>query len=202
MQALEPTSHRAEVVWLGYVPHRDAQPIETIRVDRMPLDFAGYAGEVHAGLNRPACSRVSRQHPRDTEIRNVRQLSVVSAEELALIAADLGLDGVDPAWLGASVVVRGIVDFTHVPPSSRLQAPDGATLVVDMLNRPCHLPAMTIEAARPGHGKAFRRAAEGRRGVTAWVERPGTLAIGETLRLHVPVQRAWTGDLAVVAAAD
>ncbi len=30
-----------------------------------------------------------------------------------------------------------------------------------------------------------------RRGVTAWVEREGVLSLGETLRLHIPVQPAW-----------
>lgn len=130
-------------------------------------------------------------HPRRTTIRNVRQLSIVSAEELALIAADLGLGALDPAWLGASVVVAGIPDFSHVPPSSRLQGPDGVTLVIDMENLPCVEPAKTIDRARPGHGKAFKAAAKDRRGVTAWVERAGTLRPGDSLRLFVPCQRAW-----------
>ena len=100
----------------------------------------------------------------------------------ALLAVLLGL--------GASVVVSGIPDFSHLPPSSRLQGPDGATVTVDMQNRPCQFPAMTIEAAQPGHGKAFRTAAKGLRGVTAWVEREGCFRIGDQLRLHVPDQRA------------
>ena len=43
----------------------------------------------------------------------------------------------------------------------------------------------------PGHGKAFKPAAHGRRGVTAWVEREGPLTLGDELRLHVPDQRNW-----------
>ena len=60
-----------------------------------------------------------------------------------------------------------------------------------MQNRPCQFPAMTIEAARPGHGKLFKRVAEGLRGVTAWVECEGVLRLGDKMRLHVPDQRAW-----------
>ena len=37
-------------------------------------------------------------------------------------------------------------------------------------------------------------AAKGLRGVTAWVERPGCLRIGDPLRLHVPDQRPWRPD--------
>lgn len=116
----------------------------------MTLGFAGMEGEFHAGLTRPSCSRVLKQYKRNTEIRNVRQVSVVSAEELAAIAAKLGLEAIDPAWMGASVVIAGIPDFSHVPPSSRVQAEGGCTLTVDMMNLPCQFPARTIEAARPG----------------------------------------------------
>ena len=191
MPALVPTSFTCKITYLGRVPHRNRPELETDPMQEMPLTFAGMAGEVHAGLTRPSCSRVVSQYPRDTEIRNVRQLSIVSEEELEAIAAAIGLEALDPGWLGASVAVRGLPDFTHIPPSSRLQSQDGVTLAVDMHNQPCHFPAKTIEAARPGHGKAFKTAAEGRRGVTAWVEREGTLRLGDTLTLHVPDQRAW-----------
>ena len=142
-------------------------------------------------MNRASCSRVVSQHPKGTEIRNSRQLSIVSAEEVAAIAAEIGVDSIDPADLGASIVISGISDFSHVPPSSRLQAANGATLVVDMENRPCQYPAMAIEKSTPGHRKAFKPAATGRRGVTGWVERPGSLEIGDKLVLCVPDQPAW-----------
>jgi hypothetical protein len=193
MPALVPIDYTGTVVWMG-VQRRAVGPdliIHGAPVDAMALTFAGFADEVHAGLTRPSCSRVTSQHPKGTTIRNVRQLSLISVEEMAEVAAALGLPQVDHAHLGASVVVQGIPDFTHLPPSSRLQGPDGVTLVVDMENLPCIEPAKTIEAAHPGHGKGFKEAARGKRGVTAWVEREGTLRLGDTLRLHVPAQRAW-----------
>ena len=61
-----------------------------------------------------------------------------------------------------------------------------------MQNRPCHLPARVISAIDPDAGKRFKSAAAGLRGVTAWVERPGRLALGDWLRMHVPDQREWT----------
>jgi hypothetical protein len=191
MPALIPTSFEGRVLWLGHVPHRDRPEIETHAAAEMPLGFGGFAGDCHAGETRPSCSRVLALYPRGTEIRNTRAVSLVSAEDLAAIAAGLGLERVEPEWVGASVVVEGIPDFSHLPPSSRLQGPDGVTLTIDMQNRPCQYPAKTIEAARPGHGKRFRTVAEGRRGVTAWVERVGRLRLGDALRLFVPDQRAW-----------
>ncbi len=190
MPALIPTEFTATVTWIGRVTDRAAS-LRSAPLAEVFASFAGAEGEEHAGLTRPSCSRVSAQHPRGTTIRNVRQFSVVSAEDLAAVAAKMGVPAVEPAWIGASLVIAGIPDFTHVPPSSRLQGPDGVTLVVDMENRPCHLPAKVIDEDAPGHGKAFRAAAAGRRGVTAWVEREGWLRLGEVLRLHIPDQPAW-----------
>lgn len=190
MPALVPTDLTGRIAWIGLV----AAGGNGIRAAARPEVFAGFAGiegEAHSGLTRPSCSRVTAQHPKGTEIRNVRQVSILAAEEMDGIARDMGLDRLAPEWLGATLVIAGIPNFTHVPPSSRLQADAGTTLVVDMQNRPCHLPAREIETDRPGRGKAFRQAAAGRRGVTAWVEREGPLRVGDALRLHIPDQRAW-----------
>lgn len=194
MPALVPTEYTARVVWLGFQPI----PVEKLVItsqplSEMPLSFAGFEGEVHAGLTRPSCSRVTKQYPRNTVIRNVRQLCVVSAEEMAEVARDMGLERMEYAWVGASLVLEGIPDLTHLPPSSRLQGPDGVTLVVDMENLPCQEPAVTIEKVLPGQGKGFKRAAESKRGVTAWVERGGVLRLGDEVRLHIPAQKPWAG---------
>lgn len=190
MPALVPTDHVGRIVWLGLVATRQG-PLASHAVAEMALGFDGPAGDVHAGLTRLACVRVKAQHPRGTEIRNSRQLSLVSVEELDRIADALGIARVEPAWLGATLALEGLPDFSHLPPSSRLQAPSGATLVIDMQNRPCRLPGEAIEAVHPGKGARFASVARGRRGVTAWVERPGLLRLGDALRLHIPDQRAW-----------
>ncbi len=191
MPALAPTEYSCTVAWLGHVRSRAAS-LRAKPLASMPLSFAGYDDEDHAGLTRPSCSRVLSLYPRDTPIRNTRQISIVSAEELDQIGAEIGLERIEPEWLGASVVVRGLPDFTHIPPSARLQAENGTTLCVDMENQPCVWPGKEIEIEAPGKGKLFKTAAQDRRGVTAWVEREGTLAVGDRLNLFIPSQRAWT----------
>jgi len=191
MPALMRTVFTARVVWLGVNADRDAA-LATTPMREMRLTFAGHEAESRSGLTRPSDSRVLDQYPRGTEIRNTRQLSILSSEDLAAIAAAMGIDRLDPALLGASVVIEGIPDFTLIPPSSRLQCEaTGTTVTIDMENRPCMLPAPGIEAAHPGQGKAFKAAAAGRRGVTAWVEREGVLRTGATLHLHIPDQPVW-----------
>ncbi len=191
MPALVPTDYYGTVAWLGRVADREAA-LASQQIDRLDLTFAGPEGEAHGGLTRFSCARVTSQYPKGTEIRNVRQLSILSAEDLTAIAEEMGVERVDPTWVGATMVLSGLPDFTYLPPSSRLQAESGATFVVDMENRPCHLPAKVIDETHPGVGKLFKAAAKGRRGVTAWVEREGSVTLGEKVRLHVPGQRAWS----------
>jgi hypothetical protein len=192
MPALKKTAVEGQILWLGVVADRGAA-LEARAQTELMARFSGPEGEAHGGSFRASCSRVLTQYPRGTEIRNTRQFSIVSAEELALIATEMGIETLDPSLLGATMVVSGIADFSHLPPSSRLIGRSGASLVVDMQNRPCTLPAKPIERHHPGKGAAFKPAAKGRRGVTAWVEREGILRLGDTLALHIPDQRTWQG---------
>lgn len=191
MPALMVTDYTCTVVYLGCVKNRKER-LASHSLDEAFASFAGFEGEDHGGLTRSACSRVLDQYPSGTEIRNVRQFSLISVEEMVTVAAELGVDEVKPEWMGASIMVEGIPDFTHVPPSSRLQATSGATLVIDMENRPCMYPGKEeVELHHPGKGKLLQSVLKGRRGVTAWVEREGQLKVGDSLTLHVPDQRAW-----------
>lgn len=189
MPVLKQTEVQGEVVWLGHVPAGAGLRAEP--VPALELGYHGVSGGRHVGETRPSCVRVKNLYPQGTDIRNVRQLTILAEEELAAIAGEMGMQALDPALLGASIVLRGIPDFTHVPPSSRLQGENGLTLTVDMENRPCVLPGREIEAEAKGYGAAFKPAAKDRRGVTAWVERPGAVALGQRLTLFVPDQRAW-----------
>ena len=191
MPALIPTSYSGKITWLGLVGP-GTEGIRSAPRDSVFAGFAGVDGETHGGLTREACSRTLAQHPKGTEIANVRQFSVLSAEDIAAIAAGIGLETLAPEMLGASIVIEGIEDFSHLPPSSRLQNEAGTTLVIDMQNRPCVWPGKEIEKDHPGIGRLFKSAAEGHRGVTAWVEREGPLSVGDMMRLHVPDQRPWS----------
>lgn len=190
MVMLSPTELTGTVVWLGAVDD-STKTIAAVSRNAVDLDWTGIAGDCHAGLTRAACVRVRSQYPKGTEIRNVRQLSVLSREDLDHVAQALGIPAVKPEWVGANMIVEGLPDFTLVPPSSRLVFENGAALTIDMENAPCRFPADLIEEAHPGHGRAFPKVAVNRRGVTAWTERPGRVEIGSRFRLHVPPQRLY-----------
>lgn len=191
MPILTPTDIHGTTLGLYVNPSRD-DGLESRAVESVTVTYAGFEGEAHGGETRPSCSRVKLQYPRNTEIRNTRQICILSAEELAEIAGKMCVDAIDPQWIGANVILEGIPDLTTVPPSSRLIFEGGVSLVVDMENAPCRFAAEAIEAHRPGQGMSFPKHATGRRGVTAWVERTGAIKRGERARLHIPPQRIYS----------
>mgnify|MGYP005674331875 FL=1 len=190
MSCLVKSQYIGTITWLGRVSAPEYN-IRSEALNTAEAYFEGILGESHSGATRPSCVRVTMLHPKSTEIRNTRQLSVLSAEENAEIASGIGLEQLDPSWLGASIVIAGIPDLTHIPPGSRLQTGAGTTLTADLENAPCNWPAKEIETDHPGHGKAFKSVAKGRRGITAWVERPGRLSLGDDVHLFIPAQRDW-----------
>lgn len=187
---LRPTPLYAQATFLGVNPDR-AAGLETSPVEFLDLVWEGMTGDAYLGLTRPSCSRVKLQYERGTEIRNTRQITLISQEELDAVAADMGIASIDPTWIGANIVVTGLPEFSKIPPSSRLIFETGAVLTVDMRNGPCKFAAEVIDRHYPGQGLSFPAHARNRRGVTAWVERPGRIVVGDRARLHVPPQEIY-----------
>ncbi len=190
MPILKATAYTGRITFLGRV----TAPLELLHSEpctEVTATFAGIEGELHNGQTAPSCVRMTTQYPKGTTVANTRQISILSQEELTEIAARMGLESLSPSPLGATMVIEGIPDFSHIPPGSRLQGASGATLVVNLNNRPCTFPSRAIETLHPGFGPKFKPAANGRRGVVAWVEREGSFSLGDTVRLHIPDQRPW-----------
>jgi hypothetical protein len=165
--------------------------LETVEVGEIRLLFSGIDGDCHGGLTRKSDSRMLKQFKRGTEVKNARQVSILSSEELAMIAAAMGLPAVRPEWVGANMVTSGIADLTLLPPSTRLQFPSGATIVVDIENLPCRYPAAVIESLHPEQTVGFVAAARNKRGIVGWVEAEGIVKAGDAITIWLPPQRTY-----------
>ena len=163
--------------------------LESEGIEQAVIGYDGIEGDAHSGLTRASCVRVKSQYDVGTEIRNTRQLSILSVEELQQVADKMGIERIEPEWVGASLLLEGVPDLTCLPPSSRLIFEGGVSLVVDMENGPCKYPGEVIDKHHPGKGRLFASAAVGLRGITAWVERPGMLRRSESVQLHIPKTR-------------
>ena len=172
-----------QVTWLGWAPGGSfvSEPAE-----RLDLTYAGIEGDRHAGLTRKSGAREP-WYPRGTPMRNERQLSLLGAEELADVAAAMGMAVLEPAWIGGNLVLAGIPDFSRLPPRTILMFPSGAAIRIDGDNGPCRQSGRAIAAATgvAKHETAFVVAAKHRRGLVGWVEREGTVRLGDRVTVRV-----------------
>ena len=161
-------------------------------VANLPLSWDGVAGDLHAGLTRKSGGREP-WYPRGTEIRNERQITIVSRDELAEAAGEMGIDRIEPEWIGANMVLSGIPSLSMLPAATLLFFEGGVTLKVDFQNGPCRFAGAAI-ARHLGRDDdkelalSFVPAAKRRRGLLAWVEKPGTIAMGERVEARLPEQ--------------
>jgi MOSC domain-containing protein YiiM len=190
MSVLSKSSIVGRVVAVLRNPDRESG-LEKQPVDRLKLSFDGIEGDCHGGRVRESDSRMVTQYARGTPVANTRQVSILSAEELDQIAATLGIPGLPPEWVGANLVTAGIPDLTLLPAATRLAFSSGATLIVDIENAPCRYVGDVIDKHHPGRGAQFVESAKHKRGVVAWVEREGAIAVNDAITLHLPPQRPW-----------
>lgn len=168
----------------------DGRYLVSTPVPMVRATLEGLEGDRHAGFTRPADARAP-QYPRGTEIHNSRQVSLVAEEELARIAANMGVPAIAPEWIGANLMLRGVPNLSHLPPMTRMYFPDLAALALEGENHPCLYPGKAIQHAypeMPGIGTRFPKAAHHLRGGVGWVERAGMVREGDAVRIVVPEQ--------------
>jgi MOSC domain-containing protein YiiM len=162
-------------------------------VPELAVDLAGVRGDRHYGFTRKAGSREP-WYPRGTEIRSGRQVTIVSAEELAEIAMRLGLPALPATWIGANIVTEGVAALSHLPAGTRLFFAGNASLVVEGINAPCRDAGRAIvrNSGRANELElAFPKVAQGLRGVVASVERAGTILPDTEMQVRIPEQRIY-----------
>lgn len=172
----------------------DPGSLISAKQDILELTFEGVVGDNHYGYTKPADARTP-HYTRGTPLRNSRQISALSEEDLGSIASAMNLPVIKPEWLGANILFRGIPSFTFLPPSTHLFFPEGCVLVVQGENHPCSGPAKVIQAEYPqipGLASAFPKKALHLRGIVAWVERPGRIRPGDLVRVQIPEQRLYS----------
>lgn len=161
--------------------------------NEVTVNFSGFEGDKHASITMHIKGQMER-YPPNAMIRNNRQVTVVSVEELAGIAADLDVPEIRPEWMCANLLVEGIPAFTLLPRGTRLYFPEGAVLVVEESNRPCMGSGNAIQEQYPQKEdlvQAFVKASLTRRGIAAWVECPGIIHCGDRFEAVIPEPAAY-----------
>ena len=166
----------------------------TSPVEVLKLSYEGIPGDLHSGLYRKSGAREP-WYPRGTPMRNDRQVSMLSEEEMAEVAATLGLNQRPAEWIGGNLLFGGIPSLSLVPPRSLLMFPSGAAIRIDGDNGPCRSSGRAV-AERAGRAElefGFVKAAMHKRGLVGWVEREGEIRAGDGVKLRIREQAIYPG---------
>lgn len=169
---------------------------QTVEVDRLALTFEGIEGDRHGGFTRLSGGREP-WYPRGTQMCNERQISILSEDELQLIAQAMELDVLKPQWIGGNIVVSGVPALSLIPPRTRLVFEGGVVIRVDGDNAPCRIAGGAIGEHVPGRDGLdllFPKVAKRRRGLVGYIEKPGEVRAGEAMLAHVPEQWIYRPD--------
>ncbi len=163
---------------------------ETAPTETLDLTFEGISGDRHAGLTRGSGGREP-WYPRGTEVRNERQITILSPGDLAATAAGMEIDRVAPEWIGGNILMSGVANLSFLPAGTLMYFDGGVTLAVQAMNGPCRFSGASIAKHYPdreGLDLLFPKVAKRLRGLLAWVEKPGTLRVGEVAKVAIPEQ--------------
>jgi MOSC domain-containing protein YiiM len=186
MTEVETVKQQATVKKLMVLPPQ--AKIRSKAVDRVQVTEAGFEGDRHAGLTRPAGARDGNV-AKGTIIRNTRQVSLVAQEDLEQIAQSLGVPEVDPQWLGANISLEGVGGLNRFSHGTRLRFDGGVVLVIETENSPCRTPGEILAEEYPDQenlAARFAKEALGLRGLVGWVDQPGVIEVGEEVVIDLP----------------
>lgn len=155
-------------------------------VEELPLDWGGVVGDRHHGITMSSDTRQKEVFARGTEIRNHRQVSIVDLAELAAIAQALGIEELAPGTIADNICTEGLTGLTSLAPLSRLVFASGAVLMTGGFNTPCTIAGRMVAARYGSAPERFPKAAWDLRGITGWVERPGPIRPGDSVRVVPP----------------
>ena len=158
--------------------------------EEIEVAFDGIVGDHHAGPSREAYK--GEREAEGTVLRNDRQWSAISLEELTIISGMLDLsEPISASTVGANLCFEGIPDLSLLPRGTRFKFPSGAALTVEEYNPPCIDMGEQIAAKherRDGQPLAPRdwlRPASGRRGIVGVVDVPGTIRAGDVVTVEL-----------------
>jgi hypothetical protein len=163
----------------------DPISIASVQLKTVKVTLEGFDGDKHTGWTKPSDGR-TKFYPRGTTIRNNRQISIVSMEELSEVAQNLNIPELLPEWMGANLLIKGVPELTSLKPNTRLFFSSGVTLLVTEENFPCM--TMTKEICshfsnRPDLEEAIIKTSIHKRGIVAVVELPGEIKEGDEVKV-------------------
>lgn len=169
---------------------------ERLSSETLQFEVDGIVGDRHRGQLRPTFR--NDKQPQGMMRRNERMWSAIAEEELAQIAADMGLaQPLTPADTTSNILFSGYAELSKLPKGSLLKFPSGLELIVEEFCAPCLDKGAELAGKyRRADGSAleataFSKASKLSRGVVGVVEVAGAASVGDVVEIVPYAHPAW-----------
>ncbi len=149
----------------------DGATFRTREVDKLDFAFSGILNDRHHGATRPSGS-LEPWYERGTEMKNERQVTILSSEDMQGVGESLSIPHLLPEWIGGNILVSGIPHFSYLPSRTILLFEGGVTIRVDGDNPPCRNSGRSIAGEFDGRRRYRVRLPENGR-AQAWAAHVG-----------------------------
>lgn len=190
---IKPKKLKAKVEALFY-NYLDGTPIKIDK--KAKIMWGGLYGDRFFGRTTLASTKDVREVgvSKGSEILNIRQLTIVSKEELTKTAKNLGIKDIDPKDMKANIVLSGIKNLTLLPIGTKLIFPKQCVLFVTGENYPCYITGNRVQASNAeceGVDIRYAKEAMHKRGLIAITLRPGWIYLNDEVDILIPPQRIY-----------
>ena len=167
---------------------------EPLQIDKLTLTWDGIKQDKHASRTVVAATQdaLANAVTKGSEILNLRQISLISQEELNEIALKMNVNEIPLNFMRANIVTSGFKHLTQLPFGTQIHFEFGAVLLLTGENHPCGVTGKRIQESLLEEKNiiaSFVKEGEHKRGVTAIVLRPGLIYAGQEARVRIPVNK-------------
>ena len=152
-------------------------------VDMINATLEGIIKSRHYGFTRWSNSR-------KMVVRNERQWTGLSVEEVEIIRQKMNLRELAAEILKPNILIQGIPDFSQLPRGTKLAFENGTLLVVEEFTDPCTPMGQRIANryitdadGKPIKANMFPKAANHERGLVGVIEQPGIIRPGDKVEV-------------------
>ena len=184
--------HTLRGVVVSVLIARDPADLRSAAVPEAGVTFEGFEGDRHAGLTMRTGGRHP-HYPRGTEIRNTRQISNRVSRRDGRSRLRARRAGAVPGVAWREPSAERIPALLTLPPAPGCTFHTARCwwLRAKIIPAPKRADRSSRRIRTSRGWRVFPKAALHRRGVVAWVERPGTIMPGDDLIAELPEQRIY-----------
>lgn len=156
--------------------------------NKLTLSWDGIIGDKHTSRTSIARTQDASDNGvlKGSEVLNLRQITILSKEELKETANLMGIPEISSDDVRANIIIEGLPNLSKLSVGTRMIFPEFAVIYITGENTPCIISGRRVQERFThinGLAIQYPKAALNKRGLLAMVIRPGFVRVGDKIKI-------------------